>query len=803
MAKLNSLLRLTGTAHDDVLDGSNGSDTIDGGAGNDTLRGGLGDDEYRVDGPGDVIEETAGGGIDRVFAAGNRYKLSAHVEALTYVGTGSFTGIGNAQDNVLTSGAGDDRLEGGGGDDHLAAGAGDDTMLGGAGNDGITAMAGNDVFDGGTGIDTVYAMASRDSYTIRRAGPDGLVFTRIGAGADSEGQTLTVRNVEYFAMAGQYYSLAELLSGLPPDGNDSIQGTSGNDRLDGFDGADTLAGGLGDDTYVIRNAGTAVVERAGGGIDTAEVAYAGKAWQLPDFVENGIAIAGKLGVSIDGNALNNVLTGNAGANVLTGGAGNDTLDGGKGSDVLAGGSGDDVYYIDATGDTVTEGVGEGTDSVFTTLGRITLADGVENVRYLGTGAFSATGNALDNVIAGGSANNTADGGGGTDTFVLAGAFADYTAQRPNATDVVLVKGAQKITLKNIEQVQFSDGVKTMGQIFFNVASLANDTLAGTDGNDTIDGLAGADAMSGYKGDDTYIVDNVGDIAIELAGQGIDTVHIAIKSKATYTLGVHVEHAAITSTAAVNVIGNASDNKLTGNNAANMLAGGDGNDILIGGKGSDTMDGGAGNDVYSVDASGDRIVEAAGGGYDIVETTATKYTLAAHVEQLRYLGKATFTGIGNEQDNLIAGGTGNDKLTGGAGRDTLVVGAGNDTVTDFISGIDKLVVARTIGNGDAVIDGARTVSSAGGYSADAELVIFTQDAKSLRLADAAKTIGSATEAYVAGETALFALHSGSTTAVYLFTSGGDDALVSASELTQVATLTGVASVVAGDLGLSVA
>jgi Ca2+-binding RTX toxin-like protein len=797
MAQRSRLLSITGTAQDDVINGTNGNDILDGGTGNDTMEGGLGDDEYHVDATGDVIRETAGGGIDRVVATASRYTLSAHLEALTYAGTGSFTGIGNGLDNSITGGASNDRLEGGGGDDQLAAGAGDDTVLGGAGNDSMVAAPGNDVFDGGSGIDTLFALAVREGYAIRRAGTDGVVLTQRIEG----GQTLTVKDVEYFSMAGKVYSLAELLAGLPPDGNDSINGTAGNDRLDGFDGIDTLAGGAGDDTYVIRNAGTVVVERAGAGTDTAEVAYAGKAWQLAGFVENGRAVEGRLGVNIDGNALDNRLTGNAGANVLTGGAGNDTLDGGKGSDVLAGGSGNDVYYVDATGDTVTEEAGEGIDTIVTTLARITLAAHVENAAYAGNAAFAATGNALDNVITGGGGDNRIDGGAGNDTFVAAGAFADFASARPNATDVVLERAGQTITLKNIEQVRFTDGTKTMAELFFNMASEANDTLTGTDGDDTIDGLAGADRMSGRKGNDTYMVDNVGDTAVELAGEGIDTVHIAIKSKATYVLGAHVEDATITSTAAVSVTGNAGDNRLTGNNAANVLSGGAGNDTLVGGRGSDTLDGGAGNDVYNVDTANDVVVEGSGGGYDIVETTATKYTLSANVEELRYTGKSAFTGAGNELDNVIAGGAGNDKFTGGAGADTFVIGAGKDTIADFTAGLDHLSIDLAIGNGDNVIDGAVTRNAPGGFEADAELVIFTQNVASLTTANAARAIGSATEAYVKGETVLFALHSSNDTAVYLFTSSGNDAAVSAGELVQIATLTGVTAASVGDFDMA--
>ena len=94
-----------------------------------------------------------------------------------------------------------------------------------------------------------------------------------------------------------------------------------------------------------------------------------------------------------------------------------------------------------------------------------------------------------------------------------------------------------------------------------------------------------------------------------------------------------------------------------------------------------------------------------------------------------------------------------------------------------------------------------IFSTSGFSAHAELVIFTQNASSLTTANAAKAIGSAMSDYAKGDTALFALHSGSTTGVYLFTSGGGDATVSAAELVQVATLTGVPAVSAADFGLA--
>lgn len=129
-----------------------------------------------------------------------------------------------------------------------------------------------------------------------------------------------------------------------------------------------------------------------------------------------------------------------------------------------------------------------------------------------------------------------------------------------------------------------------------------DTLYGGNGNDILNGGAGADTMRGNAGNDTYIVDNTGDKAIELAGEGTDLV----KSSVTFTLGANVEKLTLTGATAINgtgnglnnvIVGNSANNKLVGLGGADNLNGGGGNDTLIGGGGKDILTGGAGNDFF--------------------------------------------------------------------------------------------------------------------------------------------------------------------------------------------------------------
>ncbi|MBY5336024.1 RTX toxin, partial [Rhizobium leguminosarum] len=738
-------LAFTGTGNDlaNTIRGAAGADTLDGKAGADSLVGGAGNDTYIVDNVGDVVTEGLNEGTDLIKTALSSYVLTinANVENLTYTGSASFTGTGNALANTITGGAGNDLLDGGTGNDTLAGSAGNDIYLvdsatdvineavsagtdeiravlaaysiaalvnvenltytgsasfTGTGNalaNTITGGAGNDTLNGGAGADTLIGGEGDDTYIVDHAGD--LVTEAADEGTDTVRTTLAsymlgsdLENLTYIG------TLA--FTGTGNDLANTIRGAAGADTLDGGAGADSLIGGAGNDTYIVDNAGDLVTEAAEVGIDTVRTTLA--AYTLEANVES-LLYMGSASFTGTGNALANTITGGAGNDTLDGGigndtliggAGNDTLIGGAGSDTMSGGAGDDIYVVDSATDVINEAVSAGTDEIRTVLAAYSIAAlvNVENLTYTGSANFTGTGNALDNIITGGDHDDTLNGGAGADsmiggegndTYIVDNAGDSVTEAANKGTDTgrtALTRYTHGSDLENLAYIGTLAFAGT-GNDLENVITggAAVDTLSGGVGNDTLNGGAGADSLIGGAGDDIYIVDNAGDLVTEAADAGTDTVRTTL---AAHTLAANVENLTYLGTAAFAGTGNLLDNIIIGGVAADKLMGAGGNDTLIGGAGADTMLGGIGDDVYVVDIATDLVIENVNEGTDTVRAALASYTLGNNVENLIYTGSASFTGTGNALANTITGGAGNDVLNGGTGADTLIGGAGNDT-----------------------------------------------------------------------------------------------------------------------------
>jgi Ca2+-binding RTX toxin-like protein len=136
----------------------------------------------------------------------------------------------------------------------------------------------------------------------------------------------------------------------------------------------------------------------------------------------------------------------------------------------------------------------------------------------------------------------------------------------------------------------------------------------------------------------------------------------------------------------------------GTGVPTTLTGTSGNDVLPGTSGADVMTGLAGNDTYTVNNSGDQVVELANQGADVVVSTI-HFMLPANVETLVLQGSADLQGYGNAQANTLYGNTGNNLLNGGAGADTMLGGAGNDTY--FVDNVGDIVFENPNEGTDAV------------------------------------------------------------------------------------------------------
>ncbi|MFL2801684.1 MAG: calcium-binding protein, partial [Paracoccaceae bacterium] len=175
------------------------------------------------------------------------------------------------------------------------------------------------------------------------------------------------------------------------------------------------------------------------------------------------------------------------------------------------------------------------------------------------------------------------------------------------------------------------------------------------------------------------------------------------------------------------------NALAGND--NVNAGG-GNDTIYTGSGDDQILGGEGDDKIIQSGSGTQFYDG-GEGIDTVELDFSIFSFVnlnpeyANIVEIDFkngiIGQVgnenkrdTFTNIenasivgdysfsinvvGDEKDNVISGGSGNDHLIGGQGNDVISTGAGNDTV--FAGSGNDIIIQN--GSGEQYLDGGEGI-----------------------------------------------------------------------------------------------
>ena len=499
------------------------------------------------------------------------------------------------------------------------------------------------------------------------------------------------------------------------DGNDQVRGNSlantiatgrGDDIITMTAGADTLSGGAGEDTLLIDGAMVDFALRAVG-TDVFELCRIdGEGHLVPGtqqrltgietltFADASLSLDAFLSASSarfpDIAPLTDPVT-NGGDNGAGGGSGEENGDGeeGQSSNVVI----EDETPVtpslvaSATSGAATPDTASFADVDHAIRARLTTPGSVTGI---GTTAQQAmivlrnmigsshsdrlSGNDDDNLLNGGLGADTLIGGDGNDQFIIDTAGDTLVETATGGHDSVMADCSYALS-DWIEDLTLTGAARdATGN------GLAN-RITGNGGNNLLDGRGGDDTLSGGIGNDRYVIDSLGDVIVETANEGIDSVSASV----SHTLESNVEQMTLTGTGNIEATGNALDNKLTGNAGDNRIDGG---------SGADWMAGGDGNDVYIIDNARDRVAESAAGGSDTI-LSSVSLRLFDNVETATLTGRANLSLIGNSLDNVLTGNDGNNRLVGLAGNDTLAGGNGNDRY-DIDSTGDVIIEAEGAG-----------------------------------------------------------------------------------------------------------
>jgi Ca2+-binding RTX toxin-like protein len=509
----------------------------------------------------------------------------------------------------------------------------------------------------------------------------------------------------------------------------TLSGGPGNDQLSGLGEQVTLSGAAGDDTYTVTIYGTGsrtTISDSAGVADVLDLKAAAGFFFIPEFERVGNDLVSR-GIDEPSRASTDTLTvRNAYASDGMPGEGrietlrfspegdtakswrfshsnegiwtSDLIAGTSGNESLCGFDGDD-FIFDAGGDDLVEG-GSGNDSIWIGAGNNTLRGGEGSDDYF-----------WNPTVAGSNLLSDSTRGAQGDTLVMAlptfRLDASYSGQDlllSSSRSGQVFSSLTLIDFRTTSSVRsFKPNLADQGSPSFvytatvtsgndwMVGEASAETLSGGDGDDLLMGSGGADLLEGGRGndqlfggtsadtlvggagDDIYVVNDAGDVVIELASDNTATQEIfsighnndAVVATVSYTLsaGAAVEDMIASgvglngdlSDEEINLTGNELAQGMTGNEAANYLRGMGGDDAMVGMGGNDTLDGGDGNDYFLSGLGNDSII--GGPGDDGV---------------LAFGGQAAGSNI-FAIPVLVTVTGGFDTAVGGEGTDTIVVG----------------------------------------------------------------------------------------------------------------------------------
>ena len=477
----SSSIKLTGNTLADVITANAAGDTLVAGTGLATLIGGAGNDTFVINNVADVIQTTAGAGIDTEQTSVST-TLADNITNLTASsGSTALTLRGNSLNGTIT------------------ANSGADTLIAGSGNQTLTSGSGIDSMVGGAGIDTFIVNNSADTISVATVNAGNVVKTNFSYVLPANLLNLTALGTNAVTLTGN--TLA-----------DTLTANGGNDTLISGSGIDTMVGGAGNVTFVVNNSADAISVATA---KTGNVVQSNVNYVLPD---NLLVLTG-----VGSNAI--TLTGNSLADKITANSGDDTLVSGSGIDTLVAGAGNDTFVVNNTSDVVTATTAKAGNVVQTSVD-YTLGANLLKLTAIGTAPVKLTGNTLADTITANSGNDTLQAGSGVATLV--GGTGKDTFVINNASDVI---NASSSAVLNTEQSSVSvtaaanvTNLQLTGTTALTAtANSLNDYLMGstTGGADTLVGGSGANVLQAGAGT-TLFKDTAGANAM-IGGAAADTM----------------------------------------------------------------------------------------------------------------------------------------------------------------------------------------------------------------------------------------------------------------------------------------
>ncbi|MGZ8189974.1 MAG: calcium-binding protein [Methylococcaceae bacterium] len=382
-----------GNDGNDALYGNGGNDDLGGGSGNDELFGGDGNDSLNGGYGNDTL--SGGSGNDRLYGTDGNDKL-----------------IGESGDDLLDGGNDDDILWAGDGNDKVYGGAGNDTLIGGKGNDFLDGGAGLDTYDNSEAGDDTYVLEAGES-VIDTVGANTFIaaeaaliqgnFASTLKADYSKGNYTTGIHLEGMKWNNFLHVISDdndpdthdlhptLLTFDDQIGHYEITGTQFNDVFDNPFRQGIFAGEAGDDVFntqfgsVSGDSGTDTLNANYLGVSTGYgINFDGSTIKATDDNRTLLTVNGVEKIHLVGTVGNDVLKGTDNDDVFDGSYGNDLLEGGagndqllaiNGSDIVKGGAGNDYIYAvsDVKGAIKSLEGGEGADHFILDIqGEVTL-----------------------------------------------------------------------------------------------------------------------------------------------------------------------------------------------------------------------------------------------------------------------------------------------------------------------------------------------------------------------------------------------------------------------------------------------